>query len=96
MRRWGVHPGWVVAAVTFAVPGAGAIRKVLGEYQLAFILSGGLCLVAALLSLAGGHRSARWWLPKVELLEGLASSLGEALTMAGPAAPRSNMRGGIR
>jgi hypothetical protein len=47
--------GWVVAShpvgAAFAALGAGAIHTVLGEYQLAFILSGGLCLVAALLSL---------------------------------------------
>ena len=47
--------GWVFAShqvgAAFAALGAGAIRTVLGEYQLAFILAGGLCLVAALFSL---------------------------------------------
>jgi len=52
--------GWVVAAhqvgAAFAALGAGAIRTILGEYQLAFILSGGLCLLAALLSLGIARR----------------------------------------
>ena len=48
--------GWVMAAhqvgAGTAALGAGVIRAEMGAYHLAFILSGGLCLVAALMSLA--------------------------------------------
>lgn len=51
--------GWVVAAhqvgAGAAALGAGLIRTSLGDYQLAFLLSGGLCLVAALLALSVGR-----------------------------------------
>jgi sugar phosphate permease len=51
--------GWVMAAhqvgAGAAALGAGLIRTHLGDYRLAFMLSGGLCLVAALLALAIGR-----------------------------------------
>lgn len=54
--------GWVFAAhqvgAGMAALGAGIIRTSLGDYRLAFVTSGMLCLFAALLALAIG-RSAR-------------------------------------
>jgi sugar phosphate permease len=54
--------GWVMAAhqvgAGMAALGAGVIRTALGEYRLAFVTSGALCLVAALLALAIGRRRA--------------------------------------
>lgn len=51
--------GWVVAAhqvgAGVAALGAGVIRTSLGDYQLAFMISGALCLVAALLALGVGR-----------------------------------------
>jgi MFS family permease len=56
--------GWVVAAhqvgAGVAALGAGLIRTVLGDYQIAFLISGGLCLVAALLSLGVGRIRIAW------------------------------------
>jgi MFS family permease len=57
--------GWVVAAhqvgAGFAALGAGLIRTEFGDYQGAFIASGGLCLLAALLSLAVGRLKIAPW-----------------------------------
>jgi predicted MFS family arabinose efflux permease len=51
--------GWVVAAhqvgAGFAALGAGLLRTMLGDYQLAFMTSGALCLFAALLALLIGR-----------------------------------------
>jgi predicted MFS family arabinose efflux permease len=48
--------GWVFAShqlgAAFAAFGAGAIRDSLGDYRLAWYLAGGLCVVAALLSIS--------------------------------------------
>ena len=48
--------GWVMAAhqvgAGVAALGAGVIRAELGAYRLAFLISGGMCLAAALMSLA--------------------------------------------
>jgi MFS family permease len=56
--------GWVVAAhqvgAGVAALGAGLIRTVLGDYQVAFLISGTLCLVAALLSLGVGRIRIAW------------------------------------
>ena len=56
--------GWVVAAhqvgAGVAALGAGLIRTVLGDYQIAFLISGALCLVAALLSLGLGRIRIAW------------------------------------
>jgi predicted MFS family arabinose efflux permease len=54
--------GWVLAAhqvgAALAALGAGLIRTELGDYRVAFIASGGLCLGAACLALAiGRHRA---------------------------------------
>ncbi len=52
--------GWVMAAhqvgAGAAALGAGMIRSEMGEYRPAFLLSGGLCLLAALLAMAIGRR----------------------------------------
>jgi sugar phosphate permease len=52
--------GWVMAAhqvgAGIAALGAGIIRAQLGAYQLAFMTSGALCLVAAVMALAIGRR----------------------------------------
>ncbi len=52
--------GWVMAAhqvgAGVAALGAGMIRAQLGTYQLAFLTSGGMCLVAAVMALAIGRR----------------------------------------
>ena len=56
--------GWVVAAhqvgASVAALGAGIIRTSLGDYQLAFLSAGALCLVAALLALAVGRVKLSW------------------------------------
>jgi MFS family permease len=56
--------GWVVAAhqvgAGVAALGAGLIRTVLGDYQIAFLISGALCLIAALLSLGVGRIRIAW------------------------------------
>ena len=53
--------GWVFAAhmvgAAVAATGAGVIRTVTGDYFLAFVSAGLLCLVAAVLSLGFGRRS---------------------------------------
>jgi sugar phosphate permease len=53
--------GWVMAAhqvgASVAALGAGVIRAQLGAYQLAFMTSGGMCLVAAAMALAIGRRA---------------------------------------
>lgn len=45
-----LHYAWVIAMVTFVVMlaafGAGAIRTELGDYRLAFMIAGVLCLIA--------------------------------------------------
>jgi MFS family permease len=55
--------GWVFAAhqvgASIAALGAGVVRTALGDYRLAFMASGGLCLGAALLALAIGRGRAR-------------------------------------
>lgn len=52
--------GWIVAAhqlgAATAAFGAGALRTLLGSYFQAFILSGVLCLIAAVLVLRIGQR----------------------------------------
>jgi sugar phosphate permease len=52
--------GWVMAAhqvgAGVAALGAGVIRAQMGAYQLAFMTSGGMCLVAAGMALAIGRR----------------------------------------
>ena len=52
--------GWVMAAhqvgAGAAALGAGVIRTQLGAYQLAFMTSGGMCLVAAAMALAIGRQ----------------------------------------
>ena len=57
--------GWVVAAhqvgAAFAAAGAGMVRTSLGDYQLAFMASGALCLVAALLALLVGRLQVKPW-----------------------------------
>jgi sugar phosphate permease len=59
--------GWVLAAhqvgAGLAALGAGLIRTSLGDYRLAFICSGGMCLGAALLALAIGRRRAASTVP---------------------------------
>jgi sugar phosphate permease len=54
--------GWVMAAhqvgAGAAALGAGVIRTVLGEYRLAFVSSGLMCLAAAMMALAIGRRRA--------------------------------------
>ena len=56
--------GWIVAAhqvgAGAAALGAGILRTSLGDYQLAFMISGGLCLVAALLALGVGRVKLAW------------------------------------
>ncbi|HEX4381455.1 MAG TPA: MFS transporter [Myxococcales bacterium] len=51
--------GWIVAAhqvgAGIAALGAGLVRTSLGDYQLAFMSAGALCLIAALLALAVGR-----------------------------------------
>jgi len=55
--------GWVFAShqvgAGLAALGAGVVRTALGDYRLAFVTSGAVCLVAALLALAIGRGSAR-------------------------------------
>ena len=56
--------GWIVAAhqvgAGAAALGAGLLRTALGDYQLAFMISGALCLIAALLALAVGRVKLAW------------------------------------
>lgn len=56
--------GWIVAAhqvgAGAAALGAGILRTSLGDYQLAFMISGALCLIAALLALAVGRVKLAW------------------------------------
>ena len=51
--------GWIVAAhqvgAGIAALGAGLVRTSLGDYQLAFMSAGALCIIAALLALAVGR-----------------------------------------
>jgi len=55
--------GWVFAShqvgAAMAALGAGLVRTALGDYRLAFMSSGVLCLFAALLALAIGRRAPR-------------------------------------
>jgi MFS family permease len=48
--------GWVFAShqlgAALAAVGAGAIRDTLGDYRLAFFIAGGLCMMAALMSIS--------------------------------------------
>lgn len=59
-EKVGVMFGWIVAAhqlgAATAAFGAGALRTLLGSYFQAFILSGVLCLIAAVLVLRIGQR----------------------------------------
>jgi MFS family permease len=61
--------GWVVAAhqvgAAFAAAGAGLVRTSLGDYQLAFMTSGALCLLAALLALLVGRIQVAPWRPTI-------------------------------
>ncbi|HEY4305159.1 MAG TPA: MFS transporter [Gemmatimonadaceae bacterium] len=54
--------GWIAAGhqlgAAITAFSAGWIRTTLGDYQFAFWISGGLCVIAALLSLAVGRRSS--------------------------------------
>ncbi len=56
----GVVFGWIAAAhqlgAATAAFGAGMIRTVTGDYLGAFVIAGGLCVLAALMSLAVGWR----------------------------------------
>jgi len=56
--------GWIVAAhqvgAGAAALGAGLVRTSLGDYQLAFMTSGALCLLAAVLSLGVGRVKLAW------------------------------------
>ena len=56
----GVVFGWIAAAhqlgAATAAFGAGAIRTATGDYLGAFVIAGGLCVLAALMSLAVGRR----------------------------------------
>ena len=56
----GVIFGWIAAAhqlgAATAAFGAGAIRTVTGDYLGAFVIAGGMCVLAALMSLAIGWR----------------------------------------
>lgn len=60
-ERAGVMFGWIFAAhqlgAATAAFAAGVIRTDLGDYWLAFVLSGAACLVAALMSLMVGRRA---------------------------------------
>lgn len=62
-ERAGVMFGWIFAAhqigAAVAAFGAGWIRTDLGDYWLAFVISGIACLVAAILSLMVGRRQPR-------------------------------------
>jgi predicted MFS family arabinose efflux permease len=55
--------GWVMAAhqvgAGAAALGAGIVRSSVGDYRLAFLTSGSMCLLAALLALAIGRGAAR-------------------------------------
>jgi len=55
--------GWVFAShqvgAGIAALGAGIVRTTLGDYRLAFMASGGLCIFAALLALAIGRGAIR-------------------------------------
>ncbi len=57
----GMMFGWIVAGhqlgAAFASLGAGALRDGLGSYLEAFVISGSLCLIAAVLSLYVGRRT---------------------------------------
>jgi sugar phosphate permease len=57
----GVIYGWIGAShqlgASMAAFGAGAIRTALGDYQLAFLLAGGLCLLAGAAFLTVGRRA---------------------------------------
>jgi len=61
-ERAGVMFGWIFAAhqigAAVAAFGAGWIRTDLGDYWLAFVISGVACLVAAIMSLMVGRRPA--------------------------------------
>jgi len=56
----GVIFGWIAAAhqlgAATAAFGAGAIRTASGDYLGAFVIAGGMCVLAALMSLAVGLR----------------------------------------
>jgi sugar phosphate permease len=64
----GIMFGWIAAAhqlgASFAAYGAGFLRTNLGTYQEAFIISGGLCLVATVMVLFIGVRSRGWGAPE--------------------------------
>ena len=55
--------GWIFAAhqvgASLAALGAGIVRTQLGDYHHAFVASGAICLVAALMALFVGRRVAR-------------------------------------
>jgi predicted MFS family arabinose efflux permease len=56
----GVMFGWILAGhqlgAAFAAASAGAVRTYLGDYRVAFIASGALCLLAAALALGVGRQ----------------------------------------
>jgi predicted MFS family arabinose efflux permease len=58
--RAGIMFGWIVAAhqlgAAAAAFGAGAVRSWMGDYQRAFLTSGGLCLITAAMVLQIGTR----------------------------------------
>jgi len=62
-ERAGVMFGWIFAAhqigAAVAAFGAGWIRTDLGDYWLAFVISGIACLIAAIMSLMVGRRAPR-------------------------------------
>ena len=57
----GVIYGWIGAShqlgASLAAFGAGAIRTALGEYQLAFLVAGTLCILAGLSFVTVGRRT---------------------------------------
>jgi sugar phosphate permease len=61
--RSGIMFGWIVAAhqlgAASAALGAGVIRSWLGDYQRAFLFSGGLCLITAAFVLQIGKNSGK-------------------------------------
>ncbi|MCC6313629.1 MAG: MFS transporter [Thermomicrobiales bacterium] len=66
--------GWVFTAhqigAAVAATGAGVIRTVTGDYWLAFVTAGALCLVAAAMALAIGSARSREAIPAAPLLPG--------------------------
>ena len=62
-EKSGLVFGWIFTAhqlgAATAAFGAGAIRTDLGSYMLAFLISGGFCVLTAFMVLGIGHKSLR-------------------------------------